>query len=58
MTHQIDYTLTDSLIANGLEAIPELVRVFLNNLMQMERTQHIQAGVTPMGTNQRRSKRG
>ena len=44
MTHQNDYTLTDSLIANGLEAIPELVRVLLNNLMQMERTQHIQAG--------------
>ena len=44
MTHQNDYTLTDSLIANGLEAIPELVRVLLNNLMQIERTQHIQAG--------------
>lgn len=44
MTHQNDYTLTDSLIANGLEAIPELVRVLLNNLMQVERTQHIQAG--------------
>lgn len=44
MTHQNDYTLTDSLIANGLEAIPELVRVLLNNLMQVERAQHIQAG--------------
>lgn len=44
MTHQNDYTLTDSQIANGLEAIPELIRVLLNNLMQVERTQHLQAG--------------
>ena len=43
MTHQNDYTLTDSLIANGLEAIPELVRVLPNNLMQMARTKHFQA---------------
>ena len=45
MTHQNDYTLTDSLIANGLEAIPELVRVLLNNLMLTTDTAHSSWGV-------------
>jgi putative transposase len=48
MTHQNDYTLTAGLIeeylANGLDGIPELLRIVLNHAMQMEREKHLQAG--------------
>jgi putative transposase len=48
MTHQKDYTQTSGLIeeclANGLDGIPELLRILLNNAMQAEREKHLQAG--------------
>ena len=47
MTHQENYNLSPSLIEeltqNGLEVIPELVRVMLNSAMQAERSQYLQA---------------
>jgi len=47
MTHQENYNLSSStveeLTENGLEAIPELVRVILNSVMQAERSQYLQA---------------
>ncbi|NPV86270.1 MAG: hypothetical protein HPY45_09720 [Anaerolineae bacterium] len=48
MTHQKDYTLSASTIEelsrNGFEAIPEMVRVLLNSIMQAERAKYLQAG--------------
>ena len=45
MTHQENYNLSSStveeLTRNGLEAIPELVRVILNSVMQAERSHNI-----------------
>ncbi len=47
MTHQENYNLSSSTIEdltrNGLKAIPELVRVILNSVMQAERSQYLQA---------------
>ena len=47
MTHQENYNLSSStveeLTRNGLEAIPELVRVILNSVMQAERSKYMQA---------------
>jgi len=47
MTHQENYNLSSSTIEeltrNGLEAIPELVRVILNSVMQAERSNYLQA---------------
>ena len=47
MTHQENYNLSSSTIEemtrNGLEAIPELVRVILNSVMQVERSNYLQA---------------
>ena len=47
MTHQENYNLSTSTIEdltrNGLEAIPEMVRVILNSVMQAERSNHLQA---------------
>jgi len=47
MTHQENYNLSPSLIEalaqNGLEVIPELVRVILNSVMQAERSNYLQA---------------
>ena len=47
MTHQENHNLSTSMIEelaqNGLEVIPELVRVILNNVMQAERSQYLQA---------------
>lgn len=43
MTHQNDYTLAEELAERGLEAIPELMRVLINNAMQVERTKYLQA---------------
>jgi putative transposase len=43
MTHQDDYKLTNEMIANGMEAAPELMRVLLNNAMQIERSKYLQA---------------
>jgi len=45
MTHQENYNLSSSaveeLTRNGLEAIPEFVRVILNNVMRAERSKYI-----------------
>ena len=47
MTHQENYNLSTSIIEelaqNGLEVIPELVRVILNSVMQAERSNYLQA---------------
>lgn len=43
MTHQNDYTLTNGLAEKGLEAVPELLRVLINNAMQAERSKYLQA---------------
>jgi len=43
MTHQNDYTFTDELAEKGLEAVPELLRVLINNAMQSERSRYLQA---------------
>ena len=44
MTHQDDYTFTKELAEKGLEAIPEMLRVLINNIMQAERSNYLQAG--------------
>lgn len=44
MTHQNDYTLASELAEKGLEAVPELLRVLINNVMQVERSKYLQAG--------------
>jgi putative transposase len=43
MTHQDDYKLTNEMVAKGMEAAPELMRVLLNNAMQIERSKYLQA---------------
>lgn len=43
MTHQNDYTFTQDLAEKGLEAVPELLRVLINNVMQVERSKYLQA---------------
>lgn len=43
MTHQEDYKLTNEIIAKGMEAVPELMRILINNAMQVERTKYLQA---------------
>jgi transposase-like protein len=43
MTHQNDYTLPGELAEKGLEAVPELLRVLINNVMQAERSKYLQA---------------
>lgn len=46
MTHQENYGLSSSIVEeiaqNGLEAIPEMVRVILNSVMQAERSNYLQ----------------
>ena len=44
MTHQNDYPLLRELAEKGLDAIPELLRVLINNAMQAERSKYLQAG--------------
>lgn len=44
MTHQNDYTFATDLAEKGLEAVPELQRVLINNVMQVERSKYLQAG--------------
>jgi putative transposase len=43
MTHQNDHPLTDELVEKGLEAIPDLLRVLINNAMQAERSKFLHA---------------
>jgi transposase-like protein len=48
MTHQNNYNLSAEIIEelsrNGFEAVPEMMRVLMNNIMQAERTKYLQAG--------------
>jgi transposase-like protein len=44
MTHQDDYTFTKEFAEKGLEAVPEMLRVLINNVMQAERSKYLQAG--------------
>jgi hypothetical protein len=37
MTYQNDYTHAEELAEQGLEVIPELMRILINNAMQVER---------------------
>jgi putative transposase len=43
MTHQNDYILPSELGEKGLEVVPELLRVLINNVMQVERSKYLQA---------------
>lgn len=47
MTRQPDCTLSDSLVdliaEQGLEALPELIRIIINAAMQAERQQYLNA---------------
>ena len=48
MTHQNVYNLSagtiEEILRNGLDAVPEMVRVLLNSVMQAERSKYLQAG--------------
>jgi len=44
MTHQDDYTLLQDLAEQGLETVPELLRVLINQAMQAERAKYLNAG--------------
>jgi len=48
MTHQNDYNLSGNmaelLLANGLDGMPEILRIIVNAAMQAEREKHLQAG--------------
>jgi putative transposase len=44
MTHQSDYTLPEDLAEKGLEHLPELLRILINQAMQAERAKYIHAG--------------
>jgi len=44
MTHQNDYTFAQDIAERGLEAVPELMRILINNAMQVERSKYLQAG--------------
>jgi putative transposase len=43
MTHQTDYTFSKEVKEQGLDAIPEMMRIIINKAMQEERSQHLQA---------------
>lgn len=43
MTHQNNYTVASDLAENALEAVPELLRVLINSVMQAERSKYLQA---------------
>jgi putative transposase len=44
MTHQEDYTLPRDLSEKGLDSVPELIRVLINQAMQAERSKYLNAG--------------
>lgn len=44
MTHQDNYTFTKEFAEKGLDAIPEMLRVLINQIMQAERSNYLQAG--------------
>ncbi|MRS03600.1 IS256 family transposase [bacterium] len=43
MTHQENYTFAEELAEKGLEALPEMMRVIVNQAMQAERSKYLQA---------------
>ena len=43
MTHQNNYTFSEDLVEKGLEAVPEMMRVLINQAMQVERAKYLQA---------------
>ncbi len=43
MTHQENYTFAEELSEKGLDAIPEMMRVLINQAMQAERSKYLQA---------------
>lgn len=43
MTHPNDYTVTSELAEKGIEAVPELMRIMINSIMQAERAKYLQA---------------
>lgn len=48
MTYQADWTLSPTLVkqlaTNGLDALPDLIRITINTAMQIEHQQHLGAG--------------
>jgi len=40
MTHQNDYTFVNEIAEKGLDAIPELMQVLINNTTQVERSKY------------------
>ena len=44
MTHQTDYTFPSELAEKGLETVPELLRILINQAMQAERAKYLNAG--------------
>jgi transposase-like protein len=43
MTHQNDYTFAEDLVEKGFEALPEMMRILINQAMQAERSKYLQA---------------
>jgi len=43
MTHQENYTFAEELAEKGLDAVPEMMRVLINQAMQAERSKYLQA---------------
>ena len=43
MTHQNDYTFSQEFATKGLDAVPELLKVLINQAMQAERAKYLQA---------------
>jgi putative transposase len=43
MTHQNNYTFAEDIEEKGLEAVPEMMRVLINQAMQVERSKYLQA---------------
>lgn len=43
MTHQHEYSLTIEFAKKGLDAIPKLLHVLINNVMQAEKSKYLQA---------------
>jgi transposase-like protein len=43
MTHQNNYTFAEELVEKGLDALPEMMRILINQAMQAERSKYLQA---------------
>ena len=43
MTHQTDYTFAEELVEKGLDGLPEMMRILINQAMQAERSKFLQA---------------